>query len=263
MDDREVGRYWEENAEAWTKLSRMGMDVTRDYLNTPAFLAMLPDIEGLSGLDIGCGDGHNTRILASLGSKMTGIDISKTFIRHANEKEEEEPLGILYQTANAAELPFEDQHFDFVAAFMSLMDMADPQRAIKEAYRILKPDGFFQFSIIHPCFTSPPSKWVDDKEGKHVARQCWGYFKEGFVEIEEWIFYKTPAELKAKLKKFRTPRFHHTISSWINMILQAGFTIEHLNEPFASDELLKRLPEFADTRVIAQYLIVRCRKPHG
>jgi len=263
LDDREVGRYWEENAETWTKLSRMGMDVTRDNLNTPALLSILPNVKGLTGLDIGCGEGHNTRLLAKQGAKMTGIDISKTFIRHAKEKEEEESLGITYQVANAVQLPFEDQHFDFAAAFMSLMDMAEPWRAIKEAYRVLKPGGFFQFSIIHPCFTSPPSKWVEDQKDNHIARQCWDYFKEGFVEIEEWIFFLTPPELKKKLKKFRVPRFHFTFASWLNHLINTGFIIERLHEPVASDEMVKRCPFLADTRIIAQYLIVRCRKPEA
>jgi hypothetical protein len=56
MDDREVGKLWEGNAEAWTHLSRAGYDVYRDRLNTPAFLAMLPDVAGLGGLDVGCGE---------------------------------------------------------------------------------------------------------------------------------------------------------------------------------------------------------------
>jgi 2-polyprenyl-3-methyl-5-hydroxy-6-metoxy-1,4-benzoquinol methylase len=34
---------------------------------------MLPDVNGLSGLDVGCGEGHNTRRLAEHGARMTGI----------------------------------------------------------------------------------------------------------------------------------------------------------------------------------------------
>ena len=49
---------------------------------------MLPDIERLAGLDVGCGEGHNTRPLARRGACMTGVDISPTFIRYANEAEE-------------------------------------------------------------------------------------------------------------------------------------------------------------------------------
>jgi hypothetical protein len=49
MDHEEVGRFWNTNANAWTTLARAGYDVYRDYLNTPAFFAMLPDVAGLSG----------------------------------------------------------------------------------------------------------------------------------------------------------------------------------------------------------------------
>lgn len=46
MDHREVGRYWDENADAWTQLARAGYDLYRDQLNTPAFFEMLPDVSG-------------------------------------------------------------------------------------------------------------------------------------------------------------------------------------------------------------------------
>jgi hypothetical protein len=38
MNDKEVGQYWNDNAEAWTIIARAGFDIYRDYLNTPAFL---------------------------------------------------------------------------------------------------------------------------------------------------------------------------------------------------------------------------------
>jgi hypothetical protein len=49
----EVARYWEANAETWTRHARAGYDIYRDGLNTPAFLDMLPPVGGLCGLDIG------------------------------------------------------------------------------------------------------------------------------------------------------------------------------------------------------------------
>lgn len=128
MNHEEVGRHWDENAEAWTELVRAGYDHYRDGLNTPAFLEMLPEVEGLSGLDVGCGEGHNTRLLARRGARVTGIDISGTFVRHAKEEEEREPRGIRYERASAVGLPFEEASFDFVTAFMSLMDIPESRR---------------------------------------------------------------------------------------------------------------------------------------
>lgn len=260
MDDEQVRHYWEENARTWTLLARMGCDVTRDNVNTPAFLSILPDVKGLCGLDIGCGEGHNTRQVVKLGARMSGIDISETFIRHAIEEEASVPLGINYIVSSALKLPFPDSSFDFATAFMSLMDMPQPGAVLKEAFRVIKKVGFLQFSILHPCFASPPSLWVRDEQGKKVGRMCSDYFKEGYLEIEEWIFHKTPAELKAKLPRFRVPRFHFTISSWMNMISGAGFFIEEVHEPYASDEVLERIPGFADTRITPENVIIRCRK---
>jgi hypothetical protein len=42
----EVERFWEGNAEAWTRLARAGYDICRDGLNTPGFFAMLPMSKG-------------------------------------------------------------------------------------------------------------------------------------------------------------------------------------------------------------------------
>lgn len=46
MEPAEAARYWEANAETWTRQARAGHNVYRDALNTPAFLAMLPSAGG-------------------------------------------------------------------------------------------------------------------------------------------------------------------------------------------------------------------------
>jgi len=139
----EAAAYWEANAEAWTRHSRAGYDVYRDALNTPAFLAMLPSVSGLLGLDIGCGEGSNTRELARLGASMHAVDVAPTFIRHALATERADPRGILFHVADAVSLPFADDAFDFVTAFMALMDIPDQAHALEEAARVLRPGGAF------------------------------------------------------------------------------------------------------------------------
>ncbi|MGZ2455899.1 2-polyprenyl-3-methyl-5-hydroxy-6-metoxy-1,4-benzoquinol methylase [Rhizobium anhuiense] len=81
MKANDVAAHWESNAETWTIYSRAGYDKYRDALNTPTFLEMLPSVGGLRGLDLGCGEGSNTRAVARLGARVTGLDIAPTFIR--------------------------------------------------------------------------------------------------------------------------------------------------------------------------------------
>jgi 2-polyprenyl-3-methyl-5-hydroxy-6-metoxy-1,4-benzoquinol methylase len=62
---------------------------------------MLPPVEGLQGLDIGCGDGANTRAVVRRGARMRGIDVAPTFVRQAKAGEQAEPLAIVYRAADA------------------------------------------------------------------------------------------------------------------------------------------------------------------
>ena len=191
-DDATNARLWEENAAAWTALVRQGYDVCRDALNTPAFLEMLPPVEGLCGLDIGCGEGNNTRLVAQRGARLWAVDVSPTLVRAARETEAEAPLGITYQVASALALPFPDASFDFVMATMCFMDVCDTEGALAEAARVLRPGGFLQFSIIHPCFSTPRWHWVYE-EGERIGVICGDYFQEADGDtVAEWSFGVAP-----------------------------------------------------------------------
>lgn len=260
MDTNEAGRYWNEAAEAWTALTRAGFDVYRDGLNTPAFFSTLPVIDGLDGLDIGCGEGHNTRLLAGRGAKMQAIDFSDIFIGHAKAAELKDPLGIRYQVASATALPFDDASFDFATSFMCLMDIPDPVPALREAYRVLKPDGFFQFSITHPCFDNLHRRNLRDEKGRTYAIELGSYFDKTNGTLFEWTFGNLPPEVSAQHPKFRVPFFNKTLSYWVNAIVAEGFRLEMLHEPTADDEAVKRFPSLQDTQIAAYFLHFRCRK---
>jgi ubiquinone/menaquinone biosynthesis C-methylase UbiE len=260
MDHREVGRYWNNNASAWTQLARAGYDIYRDYLNTPAFFKILPDVNGLRGVDIGCGEGHNTRLLVKTGAEMTAIDIANIFVMHAWEIEVEEPLGIDYRIASAVELPFPGNTFDFATGFMSFMDIPEIDRVLAEAYRVLKPGGFLQFSIEHPCFATPHRRKLTNEDGLNYAIEVGDYFNNLYGKVEEWIFSTAPSELTNGLTKFKTPRFTRTLSEWINLLIKTGFQIEHVQEPCPSDAVVQQFPSLQDAQVVAYFLHMRVRK---
>lgn len=260
MTHVEAGQYWNRNAYAWTMLTRAGYDIYRDHLNTPAFLAMLPDVRGLAGLDIGCGEGHNTRLLAERGATMSAIDIAGQFITHARQREAELQQGIRYQVASAVELPFPEGTFDFATSFMCLMDLPETKQALKEAYRVLKPGGFLQFSISHPCFATPHRKNLRDASGKTYAFEVADYFRQTHGDLEVWIFNAAPKEARAGLDKFRIPRFHRPLSEWLNLLMDVGFQLERFNEPRPTEEVMTKYPGLQDAGVVAYFLHVRARK---
>lgn len=257
----EVARHWEANAETWTRHARAGYDVYRDALNTPAFLAMLPPIQGLVGLDVACGEGSNTRALAKLGAKMQAVDIAPTFIRHAEAEEAARPLGIAYRVGDGMDLPYDASSFDFATSFMALMDMPDQDKALGQIARVLKPGGFLQFSILHPCFVPPYRKTLREPDGTVRAIEVGRYFDAVDGEVERWRFSNAPAEERESVEPFAVPRFHRTLSQWVAFICGAGLAIEALGEPCADPAVAEAWPTVADTRVAPIFLHFRVRKP--
>ena len=249
------------NADSWTKLARAGYDVYRDYLNTPAFFAMLPDVHGLVGLDIGCGEGHNTRLLANRGARVTAVDIAEVFIAYAQQEEEREPLGIDYRVASAVALPFAEVTFDFATGYMSFMDIPETERVLAEAYRVLKPGGFLQFSIAHPCFDTPYRRNLRNAHGLTYAIEVGDYFRNLNGEIAEWLFGAAPPHVKHGTRKFKIPRFTRTVSQWLNLLVDTGFLLERVEEPCPSDATVRTCPDVQDAQVVAYFLHIRVRKP--
>src|SRR5215469_421777 len=107
-DTRQI---WNANAAAWTELSRGGFDRYRDLVNGPAFFGLLPPVDGLLCLDLGCGEGHNTRLLAGRGARVVALDVAELFIAAAVG---EDRRGIRYLVGDGAVLPFRASAFDVV-----------------------------------------------------------------------------------------------------------------------------------------------------
>ena len=77
----------------------------RTYLEQPSALALLGDLSNQSVVDLGCGEGHYSRLLKQLGAaQVLGIDLSSDMIELAQEQERSHPLGIDYRVCDAGAL---------------------------------------------------------------------------------------------------------------------------------------------------------------
>ncbi|MBR0649717.1 class I SAM-dependent methyltransferase [Roseomonas terrae] len=258
-DPAQVARLWEANAVAWTALSRAGGDIYRDHLNTPAFLRLLPPVAGLRGLDIGCGEGTNTRAVAALGARLMALDVAPSFLAAAAATEAADPRGIRFVRGSALSLPFPDGCFDFATSFMCLMDVPRPEQALAEAARILRPGGFLQFSILHPSFTGAGRRVLRDETGHAYAIEL----REASLPdgaIERWRFSGAPAALRDAYPPFQVPRFDRSLAWWLNAVAGTGLRLAAAEEPVADPETAARVPTVADTRIAPLFLILLARK---
>jgi SAM-dependent methyltransferase len=253
----DIRAQWNANAAAWTELSRAGFDPYRDLVNAPAFLELLPPVDGLVCLDLGCAEGHSTRLLVGQGARVAALDIAESFIAAAAGHDRS---GTCYVIGDAAVLPFCASAFDAVTAFMSLMDVPEPERTLGEVARVLRPGGFVQFSILHPVMSTPAGRWVRDESGVRQARVIGDYFYEGPL-TETWTFGTAPAEVRDRYQPFTITYARRTMAGWLSAVLGVGLVIEAIAEPRADEETAATHPQVADTRIAPYFLIVRARKP--
>jgi SAM-dependent methyltransferase len=247
---------WKANAAAWTELTRAGFDVYRDLVNTPAFFQLLPPVEGLRCLDLGCGEGHNTRLLVDRGADVVALDVVEEFIEDAARGDRR---GIRYLVGDGAALPFPDATFDAVTAFMSLMDVGDPEGTLRDIARVLRPGGFTQFSVVHPATSTPIRRWVNDESGARHALAIGDYFYQGPL-TETWTFGAAPPEVRDRHRPFTISYARRTLAGWLNAVVNAGLAIEQIGEPCADEATAATHEEVADTRIAPYFLLVRAHR---
>ena len=73
--------------------------------------------------------------------RVTGLDISKTFVELARKKAAEEGVRVDFKLGNASAMPFADKSFDLLVCRAAFKNFSEPERALKEMRRVLRPGG--------------------------------------------------------------------------------------------------------------------------
>jgi len=260
-----IKKEWDDASESWVDFVRKGKDYYRDELNNPATFKLIGDIRDRLVLDLACGEGHNTRILARKGAKVTGLDFSEKMIELAKRMESNEKLAITYYVSDAADMEeFASNHFDLVTCFMSLQDIESYENAISEVARVLKPNGKFIFSIPHPCF-----EWIVNDE-EEIS--CWKYAKGTENTSEEKALhmkikkyfgtfeYEVPWTMKRLIKPFKTTSFHRTLTDYFQALHESGMLVSRLVEPRPISGAALKYPSLKKVLKIPHSIIIEAIK---
>jgi len=195
----------------WVKIIREHRDPFRKFVSDPALYSKIKEFDpGSLVLDCGCGEGYVSRELCNGGHKAIGIDLSRNMIKAAKDNEG------YFSVANIFNIPFADETFDNVISNFVLLELKEPERAIKEISRVLKKNGKFIFQISHPFS-------ITSNSGKPVERKLEDYFESKLYE-EKFIVdgLTSPKE---------GIRYHHPLSRYTQALRDNSLLIESLEEP--------------------------------
>jgi SAM-dependent methyltransferase len=171
-------------------------------------------------LDVGCGGGSHTAAFGAAGWDALGIDVSEAQLALARERGCDVVLG------SAESLPLEDASFDAAVSMWTHTDIDDWPAALREVRRVLRPGGAFVYLGVHPCFVGPHSEFL---EGKGVPTLHAGWYRR------DGAYGEAPGRSGLGLRARLGVSFHQPLAPFLQSFLDAGFALEHVEEPGERD----------------------------
>jgi SAM-dependent methyltransferase len=230
--------------EGYSRLSRSveGLDGAAEW---PALKALLPELRDLRVVDLGCGFGWFCRWARQQGAgAVLGIDVSEKMLARARAATTDAAITYVEADMEGAGLP--EAAFDLAYSSLALHYVENLGGLLAKVHRALTPGGRLVFSVEHPIFTAPTQPgWSVGMDG----RKIWpldSYLCEG-PRRTDWL-------TRSVIKQ------HRTLATYLNILMQLGFALSHIEEWGPTDEQIAARPALADERQRPMFLLVAARR---
>lgn len=257
----ETRKIWDLNAAFWDDKMRESNDFQR-ILVAPACERLLNLQTGEHVLEIACGNGVFVRRMAQLGVSIVATDFSAQFLERARARTTEHVERIEYRLVDATHedevVALGRQRFDAVVCNMAIMDMSEIDPLMRGVRSVLKPEGRFVFSLMHPCFNNMSTTLCveESDNGGEIALVH-------SVKVAKYL-HATPQKGVGIVGQ-PAPHyyFHRPLHVIFNACFRAGLIIDGMEEPaFNSPDdgsRSERLLSWIHYKEIPPVLVVRLR----
>lgn len=221
-----------------------------DLVEQPAIKALLPELQGKTVLDLGCGYGNNCIDFINRGAAgVVGADISNKMLDVA-EKENSHEL-IDYKLMDMSEIGCLTQKFDLVFSSFAFHYVSDFGKLLRDIRCLLNQNGILLFSQEHPYTTAPkcgPS-WTKDAHGKKIHYNLSDYMCSG---VRHAKFFADSDHVVEK--------YHRPLSKIISTLISQGFVINNVVEPVPDEYALEKRPDYYDEFHKTTCIIIKATK---
>ena len=172
-------------------------------------------------LDIACGNGIFERYLAVLGVNVVAFDFSKQMIDFAKERCANYLDRVSFSVVDATDYDglialSGGKPFDKAAANMALMGFPQIEPLFRAVAQILKPNGVFVLSVMHPCFQTPGMSFTEDGNG---------------LITHNYIKPMQTCDQVLSTSDKCTYHWHRSLSDLLGTAFHAGFAMDGIAEP--------------------------------
>lgn len=217
-------------------------------LEIPAIRALLPDLHGRAVLDLGCGFGDFARYARERGAAtVTALDVSLKMIEAARALTHD--AAITYIHGSIEDHAVQPAAFDLVVCSLALHYIADYAAVVRRVFDSLRPGGLLVFSVEHPVCTANPIGWIHNADG-HKLHWPLDHYQQQGARSTSWF-------VDGVIK------YHRTMETYVNTLLDAGFQLRHLAEPQPAADQLRDRPDLEDTVRRPPMLVLVAMKPNA
>lgn len=174
-------------------------------------LRLLPDVNGLDTIELGCGTAYVSAWLARRGARPVGIDNSPRQLDTARALQRENGVDFPLLLGNAESVPLPDESFDLAVSEYGAALWCDPYRWIPEAARLLRPGGRLIFYTNGTVLVLCERDDEDVPVGAELHRDYFGLHRTEWSDND-------------------TVEFHLGYGDWIRLLRGCGFEVENLVE---------------------------------
>ena len=215
-------------------------------IEQPAMAALLPNLEGKTILDLGCGAGGNCLDFVHRGaSRVLGIDISENMLGTA--RKEAADSKIEYRKLDMCVLSehIKEEQFDLIYSSLAFHYVEDFDRLCADIFALLSPKGILLFSQEHPLNTTE-GHYNKNEDGSVASYTVFNYNRAG-KRTTNWFVDGVE-------------KYHRPMGKILTSLARAGFVIEEVCEPVPEEWALQRRPALIKEWTKPCFLIVRAVK---
>lgn len=210
-------QYADRYAEAFIEAGKDKFNYNRNVI-IPPLLEVAGDVNGLTVLDAGCGEGIVSRLLAERGATVTGIDVAPRFIELARERDVKGEIEYALHDLSQP-LPAYHAYFDLVVSNLVLNDVPDYQGFIRTLSSVLKAGGRIVLSMNNPysaVFRQKVDSYFDSDQAT-----LYGMARHGVA-----VYY-----------------YHRTMEEYVTAFQANGLLLRRLVDVRITEEQVAQFPE--------------------
>ena len=217
-------------------------------LEQPAMEKLLPDLNGKTVLDLGCGYGHNCLDFVNKGAKsVVGVDISQKMLDIAKKEASHEKIR--YYNMSMTDIDKLNEKFDVIYSSLAFHYIEDFYEFCKLMYSVLNEGGVLLFSQEHPISTATidgKGHYNHDENGKRISYTMSNYNEIGKRHIN-WLINDVI-------------KYHRTFGAIITSLAKAGFIIDTVCEPLPEQWAIEKYPDIVKEYIKPCFVIVKSIK---